>query len=680
MILTKSQMRRFVSASGDLVAYVADKTGRFRDLFPVIGGEPSNEVMGEIADWIWGGHTRVIAEFVAQNPSGLPEEDLREVARWQECGLVSEFPVVEDHGNTVFVCEDHAIVVSGLTQEPAALLHGVPSYVHAVLVPFEDRVVYVQTLSEYPVAMGEGMQKMLRDELERMRDEGKLLSTADDFVAALPAIRADKVKARERSAADAEFQKSGPSQAYLDGLEGMPAGQHRGKLAGLPWEERQKAVELHLHMQLFRSFLPGLDRDVTLKGTLPHDLRGILASRNKEVVTTTARVAGMSGYSKLRKQELVDALADFIMRDPQHYLKAMLDRSSVEELRLLRRVVEAGGVLEAGESDDVDAWLYHKSSADLLPAVFKWADGAACVVPSELLEYAQAMDWDATVAARECGEAGLQWDSNGMPDANAPEVDAVHYAEQLVALRGVVRVATAAEGFAAYDQGIRPDQLGSEDLRLVQQAAQDMADAWGDEAMIGYELLDDGRDLYLLEPTLAEDNWYYLTGKVARARLGYDPGYPGRKLSSEVRQLMRRRERLVARSLPADLAEADGYIEWLLDLPPVRTLALYLDAHVPDGGDDYLYAEDMLNILVDSTRGPLRFAELMQDLGDLKAFVDENGMRAVGWLVTNALNAMPSWENNGWSPEEARRMESMKVVEGGRRQKKPRPRKKGRKR
>jgi hypothetical protein len=79
----------------------------------------------------------------------------------------------------------------------------------------------------------------------------------------------------------------------------------------------------------------------------------------------------------------------------------------------------------------------------------------------------------------------------------------------------------------------------------------------------------------------------------------------------------------------------------------------FLDAHVPDGEDDYTYADRVIDeVLLHSI-----------DSGDAMGFLDEVERAGVGActedpdlfmrLLENAYGSLPSWEFNGWSPQES---------------------------
>ena len=210
------------------------------------------------------------------------------------------------------------------------MVRNLPAYVNCVIVPFEDRVVYLRSMMEYPVSVGENMRKMVSDDLARIRKEGRLIQTADQLVAAQPAILEAKTRRNATAKSDADFQLHGPSQAYLDGLEGMPKGQHRGKMAGLSWEERKKATQDQIRQRVLARAMPTLAKTHAFKGPEVCSLSGLLAKRTKDQLQELAFVLDMSGVSKLRKQELVDAVAEELDVQLPIYLDAVESATGAE--------------------------------------------------------------------------------------------------------------------------------------------------------------------------------------------------------------------------------------------------------------------------------------------------------------------------------------------------------------
>lgn len=241
--------------------------------------------------------------------------------------------------------------------------------------------------------------------------------------------------------------------------------------------------------------------------------------------------------------------------------------------------------------------------------------------------------------------------------AAAPEravsVQPVEFAEELLRLRGVARLAEVSRECVAYFarngiEGPRPHEASqvSNELLARWRAVPDA---------VNYEVVDAPDGCYLVEYTLAKDNWCELTGLWHPDDSERDDGYPGRELGSGLRSLLERRSALPPRPVPDDLFDhLTDYFGWSLDQPPMRALTRYLDAHVPDGEDDYTYANDVLGFVQECLHVGMGVDEIVWELFDRGACPDERSFDAVEWLVCQVVDGMPSWACNGWSPREAR--------------------------
>lgn len=668
MLLSLDQQNRFTDASDSFFAYVAMRRGRFAELASHPEDGPDGQVMADLGEWVWDGHTDVIDDFVSENPTQLSADLLAQVTRWKS-GLLGSFLLIQAGGKSFLLAYDYAFELTGISKEPSRMVRNLPAYVNCVIVPFEDRVVYLRSMMEYPVSVGENMRKMVSDDLARIRKEGRLIQTADQLVAAQPAILEAKTRRNATAKSDADFQLHGPSQAYLDGLEGMPKGQHRGKMAGLSWEERKKATQDQIGQRVLARAMPTLAKTHAFKGPEVCSLSGLLAKRTKDQLQELAFVLDMSGVSKLRKQELVDAVAEELDVQLPIYLETQTDDMDVATLKAIRAALQAGG--RAVVDPEYAAFAMVMSHPeDIIVNYFVEGSDVVAVLPDELLDELRQLDWDELIADAE-ENLGQQRDQA----AEHYEMDAASYAEKLVWIRGIVPLRTAAHEYRAYMAARGAAASAGESERAI---ADELLSTWN-EAPLDYdfEYIGTAQDECLVARELADLNWWEMTGTEPSDATGYAPGYPGTSFGDTLRDMLTKHKHFSPRPVPEELLEVGHYLDWAIEQPAMRRLVRYVDAHVPDGEDDYDYAENVLDLACGVSHGLVDFTRLMQLLGDHQVFVDEDGMRAVAWLLQQVMNTMPCWEDNGWSPEEAHRMERMRVYEGGRREKKPRPRKKG---
>jgi hypothetical protein len=123
------------------------------------------------------------------------------------------------------------------------------------------------------------------------------------------------------------------------------------------------------------------------------------------------------------------------------------------------------------------------------------------------------------------------------------------------------------------------------------------------------------------------------------------------------------REKFIVRILegqaaypPRDESVLTGY-DTVFDLvesyPAYRNLIAYLDAHVPEGEDDYLFGLYVADDVVDTARSILYVSEVSSLVERGRAVcADDEQFACLSELVMALLNDVPRWSLNGWSPNE----------------------------
>ena len=123
------------------------------------------------------------------------------------------------------------------------------------------------------------------------------------------------------------------------------------------------------------------------------------------------------------------------------------------------------------------------------------------------------------------------------------------------------------------------------------------------------------------------------------------------ELENYKRDLVGAQTQISMRPLSRELLETD-VISGLLNDSNVLRLRAFLDERIPDGEQDYAFAdrvvEQLVYLAIESGNLQEMFSYAM-DLGLGECCEDEQRLPT---LITNVYNAMPSWENNGWSPQE----------------------------
>ncbi len=119
--------------------------------------------------------------FIADNPAGLPADDLALVASWQYKLAGSFFIVRYLKKYAVFLSEGsptHAYGVLGLVSTIEEVVGPtVPIYVQAVLLPFEDQIIYDSLLIPYRIFFGPGIRGDLNESYRNIQEREGIITT-----------------------------------------------------------------------------------------------------------------------------------------------------------------------------------------------------------------------------------------------------------------------------------------------------------------------------------------------------------------------------------------------------------------------------------------------------------------------------------------------------------------------
>jgi len=118
-------------------------------------------------------HPELLEEFLAENPEGLPRDELGIIASWRQ-RVAGDFYIVRYLKKyTVFlgVKPERLYGVLGLA-DPLEMMfagHPLPVYVRGVLLPFRDRIIYDGLLSVYSIFFGPGIRSDLKETYNRLK-------------------------------------------------------------------------------------------------------------------------------------------------------------------------------------------------------------------------------------------------------------------------------------------------------------------------------------------------------------------------------------------------------------------------------------------------------------------------------------------------------------------------------
>lgn len=228
--LTPQQTERFYRIWFALLHYVNEQRHLASD-FPNAPGEaniqPADAI--QLRNALWADDT-LREGFIADNPAGLPPDDLALVGSWQHRLAGNFFIVRHLKKYTVFLSEGsprHAYGVLGLVS-PIEEVVGptVPIYVKAVLLPFEDQIIYDSLLEPYSIFFGSGIRGDLNETYRNVQEREGIITTLQpaQVSASLDDVRKDML------ARNAKILSAFRKDLLKTGLSPKTAEQHVGTI------------------------------------------------------------------------------------------------------------------------------------------------------------------------------------------------------------------------------------------------------------------------------------------------------------------------------------------------------------------------------------------------------------------------------------------------------------------
>lgn len=640
MVLNDEQVNRFFDTMDALLYYVNDK---FRVVkgFSLEADTMLDDVKASlVARELWD-NVEVIDDFIRENPFRLPPACL-EVARAWKNALPGFYTLVRyQSGKAMLMGEAGVFSVMGVSLEIEGEIGPAPAGVEMVLLPFDDVIVYDGFLQAYDIdgAAAYDESRRIQDEFEQRCASG-IISTAVEFAeCAQRYLSAQRDLQFEKLLADAE------SESTREKTLKAPAGFHRGVLAGLSQSDREDAIDKYMesHFKSTDDRISDYDRGRIRKHAPMTGLADCLALMTKVELQSVADSLYMGGLSRLRKSEMIAELCAELPHSPE-VLERFLVEFSGGFYKTARRTFEENGI-EYDISERAD-WL---GAWPMEPYTFIFRSGPTytILIPDELKPLFASLDFD------EIDRKRRRW-RQALACANGCAV-----------LHGIASVDDAYDQYRA----LCSDTLSIEEFRDVLAAES----SYSGEGT--FDLWTYGTTDYIVHFTLGVD---YLVREFTAPRKSAAEGifreaesgalaYPsfvaqewrGRGdliseltlLESYKRNLVEMRSQVTMKPLPRIVLEQD-LLTCLLYDKNVVALRSFLDERIPDGQDDYSFADRICDEIVFSSIevGSLEdIFDLLAETGLDRCCTDQ---RRLPQLVTNVFNAMPSWENNGWSPQE----------------------------
>lgn len=180
MHLNESEVARFYSIWFPLLHFV----NQHRNVVPAFPKEWRNagvspEVAVPVRDALWEDDS-LRETFITENPARLSQDDLALVESWRYRVADNFFIFRHLKKYTVFIdgsSPAKAYGVQGITGPLEEIIGPyLPIYVKAVLIPFEDRIIYDSLLSSYPIHFGGGYRRSLKETYRDIQERGGVIT------------------------------------------------------------------------------------------------------------------------------------------------------------------------------------------------------------------------------------------------------------------------------------------------------------------------------------------------------------------------------------------------------------------------------------------------------------------------------------------------------------------------
>ena len=578
-------------------------------------------------------HTELIEDFARENPDHLCDSCL-EVARDLTGVLYGSFFLEDHEGDLVTLLHETGGYRVCLPTGESLPPRKDPLEIRCAIAPVGDAIVVFPPL----VVLGCTSRSFLSDLHARLACKGVDEPTSDGHV----------LFRRGRSWRSTREKGERSDALPID----TPApGFHVGALAGLTGDRRRAARRNHADEAALRdgSALRSLDFKSVEAEVFPVVLEEGLALLDGEWLADIAHiVSGGSASPSLSHKRLARWVAKRIARQPSE-LELTLMWCDSAQFELMHRLMYTNPLSLDGVAPSLTKELY-----PLVPYLFFIQERGTHVawLPPEIRSLLADIDIDAIAHARKRLDT------------------AASAASGLATMCGIISLSDAYDLYSACVE----DPLGFEqfEMALNELASCESRDSYalwrhkGTDYLVSVELSDESaparvvRECYA-EHIVASDEAEVSDGTTLVAISDADEQDFVERIRQKEAELEALRVSLLkAKSddrphelLPSMLQATP--IEALLETDALVSLRAFVDRHIPDGEDDYEFADTFArSVVVSSVLMHESYNDAL-DLVRLYGMLGCEGTRfpdTLGRLITNAYNALPRWQSNGFSLEE----------------------------
>jgi hypothetical protein len=622
----------------------------------------------KVLQYLWS-NTAIIDEYVATNPDKLSSSDLRTIRDWKYA-LPGPFMLVKHQdGYSYFMKDQRAYAVVSISEELSSILEKTPMFVTTTLLPFEGSIVYDSIIIEAPITSTEWAKEHLMEEFERIDQSGEVYKSAQALIRNAEYHREEAHQRKQNQKID-EYNKQ---QRLSNPDAHMPAGMHKGKLANVSFEERERIIEGTVKLDEMLDYDLREDFDYVLKrlpkGKSDNSVEYAFQIATKDHLLDIAKALEIPQAYKLKKGELINQL----MGSQELYrwmINDMYVFSNDNTLNLFEELVKRNGRVTRLQSDmRFDNYLPHNP-----PFIYNYKhdEYLTTVIPKEFMEILHTLDTRKLLTIRhtrrhikDCARAaGFFYGIISIPDLHG--IFSSRFPEEPISLEEFFFVLSdMIKGFELvsnfwfdlaeihdHEENIAEEML--KNGYLVDMALSDSGSILFDDDEL------DAEDLYEdYEDDLSNPFWGpHQDDEEESVELEDEYQYLDEYMDAEEwrQELFERQAMIPRREITRDEIEGFFGLNYCKTIPEVQRLMQFIDCYIPDNRDDLTFANSVVFMLMDSAQREDMMHEILH-LMSYEGFVFDSIDFANDFIgvYADALNAMPHWSNHGHTPAELAR-------------------------
>ncbi len=578
-------------------------------------------------------HTSLLEDFVRENPEHL-SAPLLAIAQGLEGVLYGSLFVEEQGDHTLTLLHDTGIYMVDKPSDMELPVIDEVIELRCALIPLMGTIVALPPFT----VLGTVPSSFATNLLERLAARGNDEPTSNGHVLYERARAWQKRRASEEARRAADVKVCAP-------------GYHQGPLAGIDGEDRRSRRQAHSDAMALRdgSFRQSMEARSIETSELPVTLEEGLTLLDDEWLCDIAQlVMGEEEVPDLPHGRLAHWLAER-MPQQKHDLEFALMWCEQSQFDLMRHLMHTNPYSLDGLTPSGSHGLY-----PLEPQVFFIHEGASLLawMPPEVASLMSQIDIEAIAHARERLRI------------------AAASASGLATMCGIISISKAHELYSrVVDDPLERGQYEEALSALSTCASRDGYALWqheGTDYVISVEISDESalarvaRESYAERLVIPRSTGQDEDPAVLALTIEDEREF-AQRLSEKENELQRLRLSLLQakddcppHELPKGMLDNEP-IQALLETKPLRDLRAFVDRHIPDQEDDYEFADLFArSVIVSVVLMNENYNDTM-DLIRLYAMLGCEGTPfpdTLGRLVTNAYNALPRWQHNGWSLEE----------------------------